>query len=90
MAWLLTSSRTSVTFSSLATSSWIGAMSATNLAFSGVEGLIVRALPVGHVVAFSPPLCITREQVDEVLDRFNRGLAAVTDELVRQGEWKAA
>jgi L-2,4-diaminobutyrate transaminase len=54
------------------------------------EGLIVRALPVGHVLAFSPPLCITREQVDEVLDRFRRGLAAVTDELVRQGEWKAA
>jgi L-2,4-diaminobutyrate transaminase len=54
------------------------------------EGLIVRALPVGHVLAFSPPLCITREQVDEVIDRFGRGLAAVTDELVRQGEWKAA
>ncbi len=54
------------------------------------EGLIVRALPVGHVLAFSPPLCITREQVDEVIDRFGRGLSAVTDELVRQGEWKAA
>ena len=28
------------------------------------EGLIVRALPVGHVLAFSPPPCITREQGD--------------------------
>ena len=54
------------------------------------SGLIVRALPVGHVVAFSPPLCITREQVDQVVAGFARGLAAVADELVRQGEWKAA
>jgi L-2,4-diaminobutyrate transaminase len=54
------------------------------------DGLIVRALPVGHVVAFSPPLCITREQVDRVIDGFARGLAAVADDLVRHGEWKAA
>jgi L-2,4-diaminobutyrate transaminase len=54
------------------------------------DGLIVRALPVGHVVAFSPPLCITREQVDRVIEGFGRGLAAVADDLVRQGEWKAA
>ncbi len=52
------------------------------------DGLIVRALPAGHVIAFSPPLCITRAEVDEVATRFARGLAAVTDELVRQGEWK--
>jgi L-2,4-diaminobutyrate transaminase len=54
------------------------------------DGLIVRALPVGHVVAFSPPLCITREQVDRVVEGFGRGLASVADDLVRQGEWKAA
>jgi len=47
------------------------------------EGLIVRALPAGHVLAFSPPLCITCPQVDEVIDRFSRGLNAVTDELIR-------
>ena len=49
------------------------------------EGLIVRALPAGHVLAFSPPLCITRAQVDEVVDRFGRGLTAVGDDVVRQG-----
>jgi len=54
------------------------------------DGLIVRALPVGHVVAFSPPLCITREQVDRVIEGFGRGLAGVADDLARQGEWKAA
>jgi adenosylmethionine-8-amino-7-oxononanoate aminotransferase len=54
------------------------------------DGLIVRALPVGHVVALSPPLCITRAQVDQVVDGVARGIRAVGDELVRQGAWKAA
>jgi L-2,4-diaminobutyrate transaminase len=54
------------------------------------DGLIVRALPVGHVIALSPPLCITREQVDRVVDGLDRGIRAVADELVRQGAWKAA
>jgi L-2,4-diaminobutyrate transaminase len=54
------------------------------------DGLIVRALPAGHVLAFSPPLCITRAEVDEVLARFGKALAAVTDDLVRQEEWKPA
>ena len=54
------------------------------------DGLIVRALPVGHVVALSPPLCITREQVDRVVDGLDRGIRTVGDDLVRQGAWKAA
>ena len=53
------------------------------------DGLMVRALPSGQVLAFSPPLCITRAEVAEMLARFGQGLAAVTDDLVRQGEWKA-
>jgi adenosylmethionine-8-amino-7-oxononanoate aminotransferase len=52
--------------------------------------LIVRALPVGHVVALSPPLCITREQVDRVVDGVERGIRTVGDDLVQQGAWKAA
>jgi L-2,4-diaminobutyrate transaminase len=54
------------------------------------QGLIVRALPTGDVLAFSPPLCLTAAEADEVVARFGRGLDAVTDELARQGEWKAA
>jgi L-2,4-diaminobutyrate transaminase len=54
------------------------------------DGLIVRALPSGQVLAFSPPLCITPAEVDEVLARFGKGLRAVTDDLVRTGEWKPA
>jgi adenosylmethionine-8-amino-7-oxononanoate aminotransferase len=53
-------------------------------------GLIVRSLPTGTTLAFSPPLCITRAEIDEVLHRFAKGLDAVADELTRQGEWKAA
>jgi L-2,4-diaminobutyrate transaminase len=54
------------------------------------DGVIVRALPVGHVVALAPPLCITREQVDRVVDCLDRGIRAVADDLSRQGVWKAA
>jgi L-2,4-diaminobutyrate transaminase len=54
------------------------------------DGLIVRALPVGHVIALSPPLCITRDQVDQAVEGLDRGIRAVADELHRQGTWKAA
>lgn len=54
------------------------------------DGLIVRALPVGHVLALSPPLCITREQVDQVVEGLDRGIRAVADELARQDAWRAA
>jgi L-2,4-diaminobutyrate transaminase len=50
------------------------------------EGLMVRSLPAGQVVAFSPPLCITRAEVDQVVERFGKSLAAVTDELTREGQ----
>ena len=53
------------------------------------DGLIVRALPVGHVIALSPPLCITRDKVDRVVEGLDRGIRTVADELVRQGAWKA-
>jgi L-2,4-diaminobutyrate transaminase len=47
------------------------------------DGLIVRPLPGGHVIALSPPLCITRAQVDQVVDGLARGLDRVRDELPR-------
>jgi len=45
------------------------------------EGVLVRALPYGEVVSFSPPLCITHSEVDEVLERFARGLDRAMPEL---------
>jgi L-2,4-diaminobutyrate transaminase len=47
------------------------------------DGLIVRPLPGGHVIALSPPLCITRAQVDQVVDGLARGLDQVRDERPR-------
>jgi L-2,4-diaminobutyrate transaminase len=45
------------------------------------DGLLVRALPYGEINSFSPPLCITRSDIDEVVERFTRGLARVMPEL---------
>jgi hypothetical protein len=36
-------------------------------------------------MALSPPLSITRAQVDEVLERFGQALDAVADKLSREG-----
>lgn len=33
------------------------------------EGVVVRALPYGEITSFSPPLCITRAEVDEAVER---------------------
>ena len=40
------------------------------------EGLVVRALP-GDVIAICPPLIITEAQVDELVDKLQRGLDRV-------------
>jgi len=39
------------------------------------EGLIARPLPQSSALAFSPPLIVTREDCDEIVDRFARALA---------------
>jgi L-2,4-diaminobutyrate transaminase len=45
------------------------------------EGLLVRALPYGEINSFSPPLCITRNEVDEIVHRFTRALQQAMPEL---------
>lgn len=54
------------------------------------EGLIARAMPHGDILGFSPPLVITAAEVDEMIARARRALDKVTDDLVREGKWKAA
>jgi L-2,4-diaminobutyrate transaminase len=54
------------------------------------DGLIIRALPVGGVLTMSPPLCITRAQVDQVIDILARSLRGVADELRLEGAWSGA
>jgi L-2,4-diaminobutyrate transaminase len=45
------------------------------------EGVLVRPLPFIEVTSFSPPLCITKEEADEGVERYARGLEAATGEL---------
>jgi len=45
------------------------------------EGVLVRALPYADVTSFSPPLCITRSEIDEAVDRYLRGLERTMPEL---------
>ena len=47
------------------------------------EGLQVRALPYADASSFSPPLCITRGDIDEVVDRYARALDRAMPELHR-------
>ncbi len=54
------------------------------------HGLITRALPNGDAVAFSPPLIITREEVDACIERLSLSLREVQDELVAEGVSLAA
>ena len=50
------------------------AVAATIGRFCEDEGLIVRPL-LGDRIAFCPPLVITEAEIDELFDRFDRGLA---------------
>ena len=45
------------------------------------EGVSVRALPYGEINSFSPPLCISRSDIDEVVERYERGLEHAMPEL---------
>jgi L-2,4-diaminobutyrate transaminase len=51
-------------------------------------GLLARPLPGGDILAFSPPLTLTRAEADQIAERFGQGLAAATDELRRAGHWR--
>lgn len=46
--------------------------------------LICRSLPGSDACAFSPPLIITEDEVNEMFDRFARALGDVTDECVQK------
>jgi L-2,4-diaminobutyrate transaminase len=52
------------------------------------EGLIARAMPNADLLAFSPPLCITKAEVDDVIARTKRGLDKATEDFRKEGFWK--
>jgi len=49
------------------------------------RGLIVR--PIGHLNVISPPLIMTREQIDELVSILAASIRATADDLVREGLW---
>ncbi len=50
------------------------------------KGLLVR--PIAHLNVMSPPLIMTRDDVDFVVETLGKGISKVTDDLVASGEWK--
>ena len=53
------------------------------------QGLIARAMPNGDILGFAPPLVISRDEIDQVIDRARTAVDQVTDELVREGVWNS-
>jgi adenosylmethionine-8-amino-7-oxononanoate aminotransferase len=51
-------------------------------------GLLVR--PIGHLDVLSPPLIITRGEVDFIVETLHKAIVKATDELVREGALLAA
>jgi adenosylmethionine-8-amino-7-oxononanoate aminotransferase len=49
------------------------------------RGVIVR--PLGHLNVISPPLILTRDQIDTIVDVLRESILATADDLVREGLW---
>lgn len=45
------------------------------------RGVIARAMPQGDILGFAPPLCITKEEVDQVVDATRHAVEAVANTL---------
>ena len=52
------------------------------------EGVIARPLPHGDILGFSPPLVVSREDIDEIVERCHRAFIGVCDEIIRNGDWR--
>ena len=50
------------------------------------RGLLVR--PDGPLVVLSPPLIVTRAQIDEAVEALRAGIKDTMDELTREGLWR--
>lgn len=52
------------------------------------EGVIVRPLPQGDIVGFSPPLIVDHDDIDEIVTLCKRAFDGVVDSMVRAGAWR--
>jgi adenosylmethionine-8-amino-7-oxononanoate aminotransferase len=50
------------------------------------RGLIIR--PIGHLNIISPPLILTKEQIDTMFGILSESITAAMDDLTREGLWK--
>ncbi len=50
------------------------------------RGLLVR--PIAHLNVLSPPLILTREQIDFMVETLRESILASMDDMVREGIWK--
>ena len=50
------------------------------------RGVMVR--PIGHLNVISPPLILTRDEIDELVETLGASIEAAADDLVREGLWK--
>jgi adenosylmethionine-8-amino-7-oxononanoate aminotransferase len=52
------------------------------------RGVIVR--PIGHLNVLSPPLILTREQIDHIVAVLRASIEATMSDLVREGHWRGS
>lgn len=52
------------------------------------RGLLVR--PLAHLNVLSPPLTVTRSQIDEIVEILGQGIRAAMDDLVKESLWQPA
>jgi L-2,4-diaminobutyrate transaminase len=45
------------------------------------QGVIARAMPQGDILGFAPPLCLTKQEADQVIDAAQRAVETVTNAL---------
>ena len=54
------------------------------------EGLILRPLPDGDMLGFSPPLIVTEADVEEMIARVKRAVDREVDAMIAEGAWRPA
>ena len=52
------------------------------------RGVIVR--PIAHLNVLSPPLILTRQQIDTMVEVLHDSIRATQDDLIREGIWQSA
>lgn len=49
------------------------------------SGVLARAMPHGDILGFAPPLVLTREEADRIVETARKSIASVTDKLTTEG-----